>query len=62
MEIALFPGQDLAPLLANLDTNYRKKVAQFKDLLEKMLVVDPEKRILPSDALKHPFIAEPCVD
>ncbi len=26
------------------------------DLLEKMLALDPEKRIRPKDALKHPFL------
>eukprot|EP00039_Didymoeca_costata_P022972 m.5710 g.5710 ORF g.5710 m.5710 type:complete len:528 (+) comp3369_c0_seq1:288-1871(+) len=36
----------------------RKKVSQFRDLLDKMLTIDPEKRITPKDALKHPFITE----
>ncbi len=26
------------------------------DLLEKMLVLDPEKRIKPKEALRHPFL------
>ena len=26
------------------------------DLLERMLALDPEKRIKPKDALKHPFL------
>ena len=35
------------------------KLLQFKDLLEKMLVLDHEKRIHPSAALKHDFITAP---
>ena len=37
----------------------RRKVAQFKDMLERMLCVDPERRIGPGEAVKHPFITEP---
>lgn len=29
---------------------------EFIDLLKRMLSLDQEKRILPSDALRHPFI------
>lgn len=36
-----------------------KKVLQFKDLLDKMLILDPAKRIALNDALIHPFIKEP---
>lgn len=35
-----------------------RKVQQFKDLLDKMLVLDPERRITPKEALSHPFITE----
>lgn len=38
---------------------YMKKVRQFADLLNKCLVVDPEKRYTPDEALMHPFIREP---
>uniref|UniRef100_A0A3B3HXU8 Protein kinase domain-containing protein n=1 Tax=Oryzias latipes TaxID=8090 RepID=A0A3B3HXU8_ORYLA len=31
------------------------KVQQFVDLLKRMLMVDPSKRISPSEALQHPF-------
>lgn len=30
--------------------------ANFCDLLDKMLMVDPEKRISAKDALRHPFV------
>jgi len=30
--------------------------AHLADLLEKMLALDPDKRIRPKDALKHPFV------
>lgn len=36
----------------------RPKVVALADLLEKMLTLDPEKRIDPDSALKHPFIKE----
>ena len=62
VEIALFPGQDVMGLLSSVDNPFRKKLAQFKDLFERMLTVDFDKRITPSEALKHPFITEPCVD
>jgi len=32
-------------------------VAQFRDLLEKMFVLDPDKRMTVSEALNHPFIS-----
>ncbi|CAK9865030.1 unnamed protein product [Sphagnum jensenii] len=34
-----------------------KTVAQFKDLLEKMFILDPDKRMTVSQALNHPFIS-----
>ncbi|XP_067899683.1 mitogen-activated protein kinase 9 isoform X5 [Heterodontus francisci] len=33
------------------------KVSQARDLLSKMLVIDPDKRISVDDALQHPYIA-----
>ncbi|KAH7622382.1 putative Serine/threonine-protein kinase PRP4-like protein [Nannochloris sp. 'desiccata'] len=45
---------DFSVLLAGLDSD-RKKLAQLADLLERMMVLDPDKRITPKDALKHPF-------
>ena len=55
------PGRDLYPYLVG-DTRptdvEKRKLLQFKDLLEKMLTLDPERRISPSEALKHPFIVD----
>lgn len=33
-----------------------KLLANFKDLLEKIFILDPDKRIAVSQALNHPFI------
>ena len=38
------PGEDL------------KMLANFKDLLDKIFVLDPEKRMTVQQALAHPFI------
>ncbi|KAL6847482.1 hypothetical protein ACP4OV_023335 [Aristida adscensionis] len=42
--ISYFPGED------------PKMLSNFKDLLDKIFVLDPEKRITVSQALSHPFI------
>jgi serine/threonine-protein kinase PRP4 len=57
-------GQDLTTLLPATERGDagRKKLLQFKDLLERMLAVDPDRRLAPPDALKHPFIAEPMTE
>jgi serine/threonine-protein kinase PRP4 len=34
----------------------RKKIAQLKDLLERCLTLDPNRRITPEEALRHQFI------
>jgi len=52
--------KDFAGLLAGSEGD-RKKVAQLADLLERMMALDPDKRITPKDALKHPFIKEPKI-
>ena len=36
----------------------RRKLVQLKDLLEKVLTIDPEKRIVPKAVLDHPFIVD----
>lgn len=33
----------------------KRKLAQLADLLEKMMVLDPDRRITPKEALRHPF-------
>lgn len=35
-----------------------RKVTQFRDLLEKMLVLDSTRRLSLNEALQHPFITE----
>ncbi|RMZ53139.1 hypothetical protein APUTEX25_005128 [Auxenochlorella protothecoides] len=49
---------DVAALLAGQSPD-RKKLAQLVDLLDRMLALDPDKRIGPKEALRHPFIKEP---
>ncbi|CDJ66310.1 CMGC kinase, Dyrk family, putative, partial [Eimeria necatrix] len=36
----------------------RKKMKQFGDLIEKCLILDPQKRLTPDEALQHPFVKE----
>eukprot|EP00298_Acanthocystis_sp_HF-20_P029287 c8171_g1_i2.p1 GENE.c8171_g1_i2~~c8171_g1_i2.p1 ORF type:complete len:147 (-),score=61.03 c8171_g1_i2:151-591(-) len=53
------PTKDLKACLlktAEMDTQDKKRVLQFYDLLDKLLSVDPLKRISAAEALKHPFI------
>lgn len=38
------------------DPTSRKRVVQFRDLLEKMLALDPAARLTPDQALQHPFL------
>ena len=41
-----------------LNEELKRKVLQLKDLLEKVLMLDPTKRISLNQALTHPFITE----
>ncbi|XP_026190818.1 serine/threonine-protein kinase PRP4 homolog [Cyclospora cayetanensis] len=36
----------------------RRKMKQLGDLIEKCLVLDPQKRLTPDEALQHPFVKE----
>lgn len=42
----------------SLDDAHMRKVHQFKDFLEKCLILDPSKRLTINQALTHPFITE----
>ena len=54
-------GKDLKSRLSantkKMDTNQLKLHSAFVDLLDKCLQLDPEKRIKPKDALRHPFVS-----
>lgn len=54
------PVRDLKSILLGVskpkNEAEKRKVLQLKDLLERMLVVDSEKRITPKEALSHPFL------
>uniref|UniRef100_A0A8C6MBA8 Protein kinase domain-containing protein n=1 Tax=Nothobranchius furzeri TaxID=105023 RepID=A0A8C6MBA8_NOTFU len=52
----LFFSQNTKNLTENED------IKAFLDLVKKMLTVDPANRILPADALKHPFITMEHLD
>jgi len=41
-----------------LDEVHKRKVNQLKDLLDKILMLDPAKRLSLNEALTHPFITE----
>ncbi len=49
--------ESFSKLLSN-HSDKKKKVAQLVDLLERIFVFEPEKRITPIQALNHPFIKE----
>uniref|UniRef100_A0A0D3HX91 Serine/threonine-protein kinase PRP4 homolog n=1 Tax=Oryza barthii TaxID=65489 RepID=A0A0D3HX91_9ORYZ len=48
--------KDIGSLISNFPGEDPKMLSNFKDLLEKIFVLDPEKRITISQALSHPFI------
>jgi serine/threonine-protein kinase PRP4 len=57
----LNPNRDLSKeLIGNQDlpAEQLKKVGQLKDLLDRIFVMDPSKRVTPSQALAHPFISD----
>lgn len=56
------PSIDLLRVLVgkqkNLSDEQMRKVTQFRDLLDRVIVLDPTKRISLNDALRTPFIME----
>ena len=42
----------------NISSREQQKIPQFADLLEKIFILDPERRVSVEDALNHPFIKE----
>ena len=41
-----------------VEDDLKRKVLQFKDLMDKLLLLDPSKRLAVNQALTHPFITE----
>lgn len=56
------PTRDLRTRLVaasvGMDDIETKELNQFHDLLDRCLCLNPDKRILPTDALKHPFFTQ----
>ncbi|CAA0808997.1 Protein kinase superfamily protein [Striga hermonthica] len=50
--------KDFGTLISGSPGEDAKMVANFKDLMEKIFVLDPDKRLNVSQALSHPFITE----
>lgn len=48
--------KDVGFLISNSPGEDPKMLSSFKDLLDKIFILDPEKRITVSQALSHPFI------
>lgn len=47
--------RDFAALLSGAEGD-KRRVALLADLLERMMHLDPDKRMTPKEALRHPFI------
>jgi serine/threonine protein kinase len=48
--------KDIGSIITGSPGEDPKMLANFKDLLEKIFVLDPDKRMTVSQALTHPFI------
>lgn len=48
--------KDIGSLITGSLGEDPKMLANFKDLLERVFILDPEKRMTVSQALSHPFI------
>lgn len=59
------PTRDLRTRLtaasSGMDEAEARHLNHFHDLLDRCLAVNPEKRISPTDALRHPFFQEKIV-
>ena len=49
--------KDFSALLAGQSPD-RRKLSQLVDLLDRMMQLDPDKRISPKEALRHPFLKD----
>lgn len=49
--------KDIGSILTASPGEDPKMLANFKDLLEKIFMLDPEKRMTVAQALAHPFIS-----
>ncbi|CAN4101770.1 unnamed protein product [Withania somnifera] len=58
--IANFKPKDISSVISGDSHKELKMLARFKDLMERIFVLDPAKRITASQALKHPFIRMKC--
>ncbi|KAL6909491.1 hypothetical protein ACP4OV_001772 [Aristida adscensionis] len=52
-----FKQEGVGSLSSSLSNQDRKMLSNFKNLLEKIFVLDPEKRLSVSQALTHPFVS-----
>jgi len=48
--------KDIGTIIKGSPGEDPKMLANFKDLLDKIFVLDPDKRLTVSQALNHPFI------
>lgn len=49
--------KDIGSVVTSSPGEDPKMLANFKDLLDKIFVLDPEKRMTVAQALTHPFIS-----
>nr|GMD83207.1 serine/threonine-protein kinase prpf4B [Ipomoea batatas] len=48
--------RDIGAIISGSPGEYPKMLTHFKDLLDRIFVLDPDKRLTVSQALSHPFI------
>lgn len=49
-------AKDIGSIVMSSPGEDPKMLANFKDLLEKIFILDPDKRLTVQQALSHPFI------